>query len=463
MNSVRPVDFFSESPPERIIGTEMETSVQARYGDDSDQLNQELLHNWYYRNLRLLKISNFLSNGYKLYDDCGLLEIASPECLGPKQAAIYDFAGISIVSKIASSSPIVKGVYRTTGMQNIEGGYISQGYHENYLVASESISTQLLQTILASFLISKTWSGAGTLKNGFQLSQKFPSIGGSSVTNDMSRRTQEGNKPMIMLPEIENNDSTTIGNDNNWSRIEIRSSDANFSKSITYLNLATTSLILRLFEHPNIVNLKKLHSYSFKNILEGKEIFNSDLTFSKTLQTQNNNFISAINYQQLLLDSCRDLSNRINLPDSETNIFNLWQEVIDNLTKANLENNEYANLLELVGFAGLHYYLTKKNGSNNLKKPSYETIKAQLLWNQIYPSSGPAQKYWSKVSNDNFFIKDSDITQAIVEPPLTRANRRASLIKTHYSNITLIDWAIVSINRKDDIKQLFELNNPYEF
>lgn len=462
MSLISPDFFLNEVPPERIIGSETEYSINCqKYHKLYDILSTS---NLIKKDILITDRGFSGTNGSRIYKDGACIEVSSPECEGPKQATVYDFTGIETLRTILYDYKLLNA-YRSTGIDlrikgNSTNAYTTQGHHENYMFPSKILNKPLFQDIIGSYLASKIWSGVGTInENKFILSQKLPGIGNCTINEEQhSELINEGKKPMYLIPSyIEDKDTVSYSNDNKWSRLEIRFADANFSRKMKYLGFAATSIVLRLLEHSDKLGIKDIINNSFKNSLASATIFYQDLTFSETSETLDNKQITALNYQELLLEQAIRLSTMIELPNSETQSFDIWQDTIDALKKSNLENNQYDDFgLKNIDFVIKHYYLFKKYGDQNFNTANSNLMASLILYDQVYPNVGFAYKYWQKV-NDSL-TTDEDIIKATKTPPTTRAQKRASIISNNHSLVDNSSWSRITLTDGSE----FIMNDPYQ-
>ena len=231
----------------------------------------------------------------------------------------------------------------------------TSGYHENFLVPSIASDSNFFRSIMSSHFASRIWCGAGTIgENGFEVFQKVSGIGGDPISYGLERQTDHGNKPMALIRSY-SDDRSVLGNNSEWTRLEVRFADPGFSFVNRYLSLAATSSVIRLAEYSDLANIKYLLDHSFKNPLEAAKEFNTDLTFSKTALTKNGRKISALDYQEILASACLELSDIIDLPQEEVNAIMQWLDICDSLRNTDLYNSEYGGLENILDLVARHY------------------------------------------------------------------------------------------------------------
>ncbi len=449
MSKVRAVDFYSEKPPPRIIGTESECSLQTKINSSklSGYISTEAI-----RKSGHYAVQTFLDNGFRVYVDVGFLEVDTPECLGPSQAAAADYAGILLLKSIVEHSDQEHhGLYRFTGTQ-IGQEKETNGYHENFLIPSGVVNHQLMDSVLVSHLTSRIWSFAGNVQKSFSLSQKIGGIADPPLARQLERQTTK--KPMALLLAA-NIDGATIGKNPDWARVEVRFADTGFSRTNRFLSLATTSLVLRLIEHASLINKDRLENLSFIKPADTALIFSNDLTFNKTAQTQCGKNISALDYQILLATEAKSLADKIELPGDEIQAIDLWLDVCDRLKRVDLDSKKYAGLLTILDFAPRHRFLHKNFPEEIINSNNPDVVRANLIWDRLLPEGG-AMRYWSTVGSQ--FIAEETVLGLLREPPQTRAHNRAMLIRNNRGRIEFVNWSGVSTKTGYN-----RLNDPYDY
>jgi hypothetical protein len=437
-----PQDFFGENPPQRIIASESECNVQLPLNILIDNyIAPQVLHRAGYSTLQDLTYSNgsFLSNGMRVYIDVGHIEVDTGENLGPRQAAAADAAGMLMLRNIIVASNLPhKGVHRHSGTI-IYGKEKTSGYHENFIFPRSIQNSQLFESVMASHLTSRMAAMTGIVGNKFQLSQKVKGIGDPPITRQLERRVQHSSKPMAMIPPVMN-DEDTVGNPD-WARFEVRFADGGFSLTAQYLGFAATSLVLRMIEHPTKINTNRLKELSFKNPAATAKLFNGDLSFTSKAETMKGSTISGLNYQELLVESARSLSNKIKLPQDEVDAIDLWQRVNDEMRKSDIPHGFYGQLTSLVDFAPRHRYLTMRYKDEDLNSQNAYVTEANLTWDRIVPEGG-GMKFWSAIPSD--YVTKKEVLHLLYNPPQTRAALRASYTNDEQKNAVGAKWSQVT-------------------
>lgn len=176
----------------------------------------------------------FMSNGSRMYVDCGHSEYATPECLDPKDVAKHAFAGYRIVGELAKLSNC--HVFR----HNYD--YVSGttwGCHESYTMRSVGrimdISEHKMSGIIAHLASRVCFTGAGGIAGGgFSISPRLLTFNcetGGQTTHD---------RPIFNLRD------EPLGS--NGVRLHLICGDMLCSQLATWLKVATTALVIRMYD-----------------------------------------------------------------------------------------------------------------------------------------------------------------------------------------------------------------------
>jgi hypothetical protein len=346
----RPViadDFLSDTPPERIMGVECEYFLQPHRLSPGSPALQKYIRAGALNTLGIAHCEGWLDNGPRLHIDVGHIEYATPECLGPKQTAAADFAGIKKLGAIvvASGEPS-GGLYRTSGttIMRPEGEIqsVTKGTHENYLTSREVTESEYFKAVLPSHLATRTYAMSGGIVKRFVRSQKVSGIGGHPIAVTKTRRTDEGRKPMIMIPNY-NDDKDVIGVDD-LARVEVRFADPVMSPLGRFLSLAATSAVLRLIEHPELFDANALDYIELADPVLAAKAYSEDLRGTGTMLTLKGKRVTAGDIQEQLATQFQKLSEVIELPADELEAIPIWHDYNSAHQQSRFDRGEYAGL-----------------------------------------------------------------------------------------------------------------------
>lgn len=442
---VKPQHFYTDTPPERIIGTECEYTVQ-NYGDSENPIPDDIMSDSAINAAQLSIWTEYLSNGGRLYIDGAVLEYASPECLGPRQAAAADLAGIEVVRKVVAGSNVEhNGVYRYASadvMQNEHHDALmprkTTGYHENFMVPRKSIN-EVFDAVIPAHLASRLWAMSGILQaDGYRFAQKLAGIGGDAIHYSKdNRRLDELDKPMVLIPPPYQN--TDVSLEDHWARVEVRYADPGLSPLIRYLSLAATSLVLRLVEHADrLDNRPALEALRLKDPVEAARRVTDTLSLRTLIQTEQNQFVTATDISEMLAIQAEYLSRHIQLPADEEAAIPLWFDVIDLLRSSNPQKGDYGDLIKFSDFAARHHRLLARSQGKKLTSRNEKQIAIATNWDRI-DENGTGLKWWEYFGNDQ--VPQSMIDSLVTTAPNTRAAKRAEFIKKQNDNVQYMTWA----------------------
>lgn len=445
--------FFTDTPPVRMIGTECEYNVQ-----EGSYQNGKRISPGSYIDQDALSSSgiyfsgSFLENGGRIYYDVGHLEYDTPNCLGPRQAAAADLAGIAIVTKIVQASQLPhRGIYRLTGSDNIPGkSSQTSGYHENYLVPRCITEGHLIDSLLPAYAATCLWGQNGIVSKTFGFSQKILNIKDTAVERRITRRTGQS-KPMFLIPPPDF-DNDVIGS-KAYARIERRYADSGQSPTVRYLQFATMSLVLRIIEHRKRLNLGELNRLALESPSMAAAAFAGDLTLKRTVRTQEGRKVTAANIQDKLADLAQKLSAQIELPEDERRAIEEWVDINKRFANANPQQAEYKSLITELDVAARHSILARNRSPQSITNNDKQVVAESLLWDRIIPK-GAAQKWWERFPSS--IITPSDIAEMQTKVPQTSAAIRAHFLK-NYTDVEYMNWT--TIRRKG--QKILSITDPY--
>ena len=447
---VKPSSFFTNDPPERIIGVECEYNIQNTINefkkhDISEYISQQAIESAGFQSIR-----GFTDNGYRIYSDVGHAECCTPECLGPYQAAAADLAGVAIISSIIEASGVDhNGVYRVSGTWPSGSTNTTSGLHENFMAPASISYSRLLKLLLPTYYATRLGTMAGTVvENEYRFSQKIHGIGGDPLAwRTDGRRTAHSNKPMALLL---NNDVGTI--DSGWLRLETRFADGPISLESRRHALATTSLILRMIENEEIfMGDKPKDIGNFDDIiiarpLEAAQEFMSDLSLKSTVLVESGKRMTMLDIQEQLAKNVLYLCDQINLPTDEVTAAHKWPEIYDAFRRSDPLKADYDKyLLYDFGIASKHSWLTHKKDA--FTKGDTEAKTRSLQWDRIIPR-GNALSLLEKTCDD------PQVEKLKRSPPDTRAKLRSKFISKNDSSddVSYLNWKYA---KKDGIERSF--------
>jgi hypothetical protein len=449
---ITPEDFATGAPP-RMMGTEAEDSVNLRrYSEGATKFDKKkedegaiatlLSHKTFNKigiSVRKGSSLNWLSNGQLIYLDCRMLESCTAEQLGPKKALAATLAGVRVVEKLAKASELDVRIFRRSATVDAQGNLAKAGFHMNHITSSEAAlriqNNSSIKTHAATRLY--TWEGM-VAPEGFVLSQK------AYVYNE------------VLQYEFKGDAGSGFG------RIEDKSGDDS-SPWGTFMAMATTSILLRILEHPEQKDLnKRLSKLDLPGPNTGK-IVSRDKTLKETLTVVGGRHLTAIEIQTELADIAREFSNRFTLPADEQFALDEWQKVCRDLTEA-AKTGDLRPLTERIGWVSKKRWLElDRNDVGSLEASNPKAVLFDMSWDSYYPKKGGRLLYPQKTGLT--IVTEADIQKLVDNPPQdTRALIRGEHIGNQDLYTSRINWDEMSIKSKKEKEQEFHtlLLHPYQ-
>jgi len=442
-------DFASETPPPRIMGTEMEYMVPAEDGSSAVVASIVMMGTLRFGTK---PEQQALANGGRLYKDYGdLIEYATPECLGPEQLVLAEMAGERIVKTCAR---LVMGaqhaLYRRTGSYD-NSGLKTVGYHQNLLTPPRLTDKRQARDahVIGAYTASRViWSGAGMLSSHYAFSQKAPDIYNAPPldnygSNEMlciggyGTRTTSQQKPLLSWSRR----GTTNGMDAHaadWTRLELRHADAAHSPWARFMGIATASLVLRLLEHRPMFDQDVWDDVTLRNLGSSVLEMSNNTSMDRSYELASGKRTTVIALQKRLAEMSLELADRVSLPEDELFAAQEWVRVCDDLSvHVSPEDVAESDLRHRVEWAGRLHTLNRRqqrlgiNGRVTRKNPHVAAV--DLMWDRIHPIA-PAEKYWRLSQADFYEDNDKEIDHLMRTPPRhTRAHVRGELLRNGFT------------------------------
>ena len=222
-------DYDEESPLRDARGYDM-----SRAEADPSQLTDE--------DLGLANV--ILGNGARLYVDHAHPEYSSPEVTNPRDAVLWDRAGVLVMNMAARAAADAPGgppilLYKN----NTDNKGASYGTHENYLMRRATPFSEVVRHLTPFFISRQVFTGSGRLGIGqdgrfarYQLSQRADFF-----------EVEVGLETTLKRPIINTRDEPHADPEK-YRRLHVIVGDANLSDTATYLKMGTTAIVLSMIE-----------------------------------------------------------------------------------------------------------------------------------------------------------------------------------------------------------------------
>ena len=265
-----------------------------------------------------------LTNGARLYVDHAHPEYSSPEITNPRDAVLWDRAGMEIMRDAALAAtahgPFTIQLYKN----NTDNKGASYGCHENYLMRRTTAFGDIVRDLTPFFVTRQVFTGAGRVgrgqegrEAGFQLSQRADFF-----------EVEVGLETTLKRPIINTRDEPHADPER-YRRLHVIVGDANLSEAATYLKMGSTSLVLGVIEAGGLEEdltledpVREIHAVSH------------DTTLSHRLTLRDGRRMTALEIQALYLEASRRYAHDqavAGLDQQTADILQRWQAVLGDL------------------------------------------------------------------------------------------------------------------------------------
>ena len=267
-----------------------------------------------------------LTNGARLYVDHAHPEYSSPEITNPRDAVLWDRAGMEIMADAAEaatrSGPFTIQLYKN----NTDNKGASYGCHENYLMRRSTPFTDIVRDLTPFFVTRQVFAGAGRVgrgqegkEAGFQLSQRADFF-----------EVEVGLETTLKRPIINTRDEPHADPERH-RRLHVIVGDANLAEAATYLKMGSTSLVLAIIEAGGLSAeltladpVREIHAVSH------------DTTLQHRLTLKDGRRLTALEIQRAYLEAAAELaeSQAVAGVDAQTaDILTRWDRVLVDLAE----------------------------------------------------------------------------------------------------------------------------------
>ncbi|MEY4169329.1 MAG: hypothetical protein RLZ94_402 [Actinomycetota bacterium] len=267
-----------------------------------------------------------LTNGARLYVDHAHPEYSSPEVTNPRDAVLWDRAGMEIMADAAEaatrSGPFTIQLYKN----NTDNKGASYGCHENYLMRRSTPFTDIVRDLTPFFVTRQVFAGAGRVgrgqegkEAGFQLSQRADFF-----------EVEVGLETTLKRPIINTRDEPHADPERH-RRLHVIVGDANLAEAATYLKMGSTSLVLAIIEAGGL-----RAELSLADPVREIHAVSHDTTLQHRLTLKDGRRLTALEIQRAYLEAAAELaeSQAVAGVDAQTaDILARWDRVLVDLAE----------------------------------------------------------------------------------------------------------------------------------
>jgi proteasome accessory factor PafA2 len=405
-------DFDEEHPLRDARGYDM-----SRAEADPSQLTDE--------DLGLANL--ILTNGARLYVDHAHPEFSSPEVTNPRDAVLWDRAGMEIMADAAEaatrSGPFTIQLYKN----NTDNKGASYGCHENYLMRRGTPFADIVRDLTPFFVTRQIFAGAGRVGRGqegrdpgFQLSQRADFF-----------EVEVGLETTLKRPIINTRDEPHADPERH-RRLHVIVGDANLAEAATYLKMGSTSLVLAIIESGGMPEelvladpVREIHAVSH------------DPTLRHRLTLRDGRRLTALEIQRVYLEAAADFAERQAVAgvDAQTvDILQRWDRVLVDLAA------DPRLAADRVDWAAKLSLLDGYRRRDGLDWDSARLELVDLQYADIRPARGLALKLEASGRLERL-TTPGDVDRAREHPPAdTRAYFRGECLRRYGDAVAAASW-----------------------
>ena len=367
-----------------------------------------------------------LPNGGRLYVDHAHPEYSSPEVTNPRDAALWDRAGMTLMREAASMASAATGLPIMLYKNNTDNKGASYGCHENYLMQRVTPFTDIVKHLTAFFVTRQVFTGAGRLGVGqdsqemrFQISQRADFF-----------EVEVGLETTLKRPIINTRDEPHADPERH-RRLHVIVGDANLSEAATYLKMGTTAIFLGMIED---------------GFLDGHEVIAIDpvrsmheVSHDPTLQARvplvDGRSLTAVQIQReyhgLAVKYCEATGD---IDEMTRDVLDRWVQVLDDL------ETEPSRAADRVDWVAKFELMDAYRRRDDLSWEDHRLQAIDLQYADVRTERG----LWARLEQRGRLTRmfdDTDVDFAVGHPPVdTRAYFRGECIRRFPESIAAASW-----------------------
>ena len=371
-----------------------------------------------------------LTNGARLYVDHAHPEYSSPEVMSPRDAALYDAAGVLVMERAAQAV----GVFgERASLQlyknNTDNKGASYGTHENYLV-DRAVPFDTLVRVLTPFFISRQiYTGSGRVGIG-----QIGDTPGYQLTQRADYFEAEVGLETTMRRPIINTRDEPHADPEQWRRLHVITGDANVSEFATWLKVGTVSLVLSMIEHG-----VELPEFAIEDPVIEMRAVSHDIALTRSIRLVGGTTTTALAIQRAYLEHAR-ASITSETDDETRSLVEAWQSVLDDLA---IDPMRCADRLDWVA------KLQLLEAYRQREHLSWDAPRLQLIdlqYSDVRSDKGLGRMMTARGKLRRLFT-DAEIETAVVVPPRdTRAYFRGEIIRRYPEQVAAASWDSVVLD-----------------
>ncbi len=365
-----------------------------------------------------------LTNGARLYVDHAHPEYSAPETVSPRDAALYDAAGVRIMERAAAAvGPFGDRHSIQLYKNNTDNKGASYGTHENFLVQRAVPFSDLIAYLTPFFITRQLFTGSGRVglgqigdTPGYQLTQRADYFEAEVGLETTMRR------PIINTRDEPHADPAQ------WRRLHVITGDANVSQFATWLKMGTLATVLSMIE-----NGIELPRFEIEDPVIEMRAVSHDTRMQRGIRLVGGSTVTALDVQRAYIAAAQTALT--DNTDAETrDIVREWALVIEDLA---VDPARCADRLDWVAKRQL------LDGYRVREQLPWDAPRLQLIdlqYSDVREGKGLGNLMTARGSLRRLFT-DAEIERAMAEPPReTRAYFRGQVIRRYPKQIAAASW-----------------------
>ncbi len=364
-----------------------------------------------------------LVNGARLYVDHAHPEYSSPEVTSPRDALVWDRAGLhvmrEVVQRLAGRTPGIN-LYKN----NTDGKGASYGTHENYLVTRETPFERIVSGLIPFFVARQVMCGAGRV--GIGQESEHPGYQISSRSDFFEAPV--GLETTFKRPIINTRDEPHADPDV-WRRLHVIIGDANQADVANLVKVGSTSLVLRLIEAGAIDRgLEVLHP------VEALKVISHDPTCRASVRMRDGRDLTAVQILTEYLEMVTAFVEREGSDAATDEVLAHWERLLGLLSRDPMD--AAADIDWVAKLALLERY--RERDALSWGDPRLTAIDIQF--SDVRAEKGIFHKLES-AGRVTRLTTDEEVAAAVTTPPEdTRAWLRGRAVETFGEHIVSASW-----------------------
>ena len=363
-----------------------------------------------------------LTNGARLYVDHAHPEYSAPETISPRDAALWDAAGMRIMERAAEAVGRFADRHAIQMYKNnTDNKGASYGTHENFLVRRSVPFHELITALTPFFITRQLFTGSGRVGLG-----QIGDTPGYQLTQSADYFEAEVGLETTMRRPIINTRDEPHADPAQWRRLHVITGDANLSQFATWLKMGTLAIVLSMIEED-----VEIPRFEIEDPVIEMRAVSHDIELRRGIRLVGGRTITALEVQRAYLAAARAAGT----DEPETlEILDAWEQVLTDLAE---DPARCADRLDWV--AKLHLLEAyRERESLGWDAPRLQLI--DLQYSDVRQAKGLANLMTSRGSLRRLF-DDAAIEHAIAAPPTeTRAYFRGEVIRRYPQQIAAASW-----------------------